>query len=139
MEDSNTTASATPPPALPPRLGTAKDPTRHHNRHHLFHSISQNHQNTNTLSLNSIILIISIISIVVASAIFLIIVMLRRLKSVRKHGNCKESSGISINKATSRFIAHTTIDFNYSPGNYTRFKNTHVINLLNIQFQSTNF
>ncbi|XVF41994.1 hypothetical protein PTKIN_Ptkin01aG0324500 [Pterospermum kingtungense] len=106
MEDSNTTAIA-PPPALSPGDYTNQ-------KHHLFHSISQNHQNSNTLSLNSIIIIVSIISIIVAFAMLLITVMLRRLNSVRKHGSCKES-GSGINKTTSRFIAHTTIDFNHSP------------------------
>ncbi|XWS58231.1 hypothetical protein CRYUN_Cryun08bG0016700 [Craigia yunnanensis] len=111
MEDSNTTATA-PPPAMPQGLSTAKNHTHH--KHHLFHSKSQNLQHSNSLSLNYIIIIIvSIISIVLVFAIFLTIVMLRRLKSVRKHGSCKESSGI--NNTGSRFIAHTTIDFNSSP------------------------
>ncbi|XWS64575.1 hypothetical protein CRYUN_Cryun05aG0015300 [Craigia yunnanensis] len=111
MEDSNTTTTA-PTPAMPPGLSTAKNHTHH--KHHHFHSISKNHQHSTILSLNFfIIIIVSIISIVVVSAIFLIIVMHRRLKSVRKHGGCKESSGI--NKTSSRFIAHTTIDFNSSP------------------------
>ncbi|XWS42428.1 hypothetical protein CRYUN_Cryun16bG0013400 [Craigia yunnanensis] len=111
MEYSNTTA-ITPPPAMPPGLSTAKNLTHH--KHHYFRSKYQNHQHSNSLSLNSIIIIIVfIISIVVVFTIFLIIVMLRRLKSVRKHGSCKESSGI--NNTSSRFIAHTTIDFNSSP------------------------
>ncbi|XVF06144.1 hypothetical protein REPUB_Repub06bG0022200 [Reevesia pubescens] len=114
MEDSNITATASPP-AMSPGLSTAKNHTHHH-KHNFFHSKSQNHQHSNTLSLNSIIVIIvSIISIVVVFAILLIIVMFRRLKSVRKHGSCKESGCINNTSRSSRFIAHTTIDFNSSP------------------------
>ncbi|XVE89718.1 hypothetical protein DITRI_Ditri20bG0018100 [Diplodiscus trichospermus] len=112
MEDSNTTA------AMPPALSSAKNHTPHMHVHHFNNSTSQTHQQSTTLSLNSIIVIIvSIISIMVFFAIFVIIVMLRRLKSVRNHGmSCKESNGINNNNnKSSRFIAHSTIDFNSSP------------------------
>ncbi|XVE62969.1 hypothetical protein DITRI_Ditri06bG0162100 [Diplodiscus trichospermus] len=112
MEESNTTATV---PAMPPKRTTAKNHTHHRHRH--FHSESRNHQhsNNNSLSLNSIIIIIvSIISVAVVLAILLLIVMLRRLKSVRKHGSCKESSGIK-NNTISGFISHTAIDFSSSP------------------------
>ncbi|KAK6233145.1 Protein kinase domain - like 10 [Theobroma cacao] len=109
MEDSNIAAA---PPAMPPGLSTAKNHTYHNP--HRFHSKSQNHQHGTNLSLNFIIIIIiSIILIIAVFAIFLIIALLRRRKSVRKHGSCKESG--SLNNTSSRFIAHNSINLNSSP------------------------
>ncbi|XP_039029228.1 probable serine/threonine-protein kinase PBL7 [Hibiscus syriacus] len=73
------------------------------------------HSTTNILPLNSIIVIVvSIVSLLLILAGFLIIVMLRRLKSVRKSGSCKESNG-GIHNPSFSFVAHTVIYFNSSP------------------------
>ncbi|GMI79295.1 hypothetical protein like AT1G54820 [Hibiscus trionum] len=52
------------------------------------------HSTTNILPLNPIVIVIvSVVSLVLILSVFLIIVMLRRLKSVGKRGSCKESGG----------------------------------------------
>ncbi|KAL4342048.1 hypothetical protein GQ457_08G005030 [Hibiscus cannabinus] len=96
MEDSRTTATAMSTPGL-----TAKNLSRH--------------QHNTGLSYNFIVIItLSLVSIVVVFAIFLIVVMFRRLKSVEKHNGCNESGSI-INSTSSRFIARTSINFESSP------------------------
>ncbi|OMO89240.1 hypothetical protein COLO4_19841 [Corchorus olitorius] len=109
MEDSsNITAIAAAMPS------GQKNHTLHHKHHGDDHFHSKSQQHSSFLSFNStIIIIISVVSVVVVLAIFLLIVMLRRLKSVRKNGSCKESGSTS--NSSSRFIAHTAIDFNSSP------------------------
>ncbi|KAK2640521.1 hypothetical protein Ddye_028316 [Dipteronia dyeriana] len=86
----------------------------HVHKHHFRHSSSQNmhHHQHGIFSFNSIIIIIvSIITVVVLLAIFLIIVLLRRLKSAKDNKtSCKD-----IQIGSSRFIAHTTINFTSSP------------------------
>ncbi|KAB1996069.1 hypothetical protein ES319_D13G205100v1 [Gossypium barbadense] len=101
--DSITSATATSP-----AMSTPKNHTHHH-----FHSMPQHNPN---LSFNSFVIIIaSIISILVVFAIFLLIVMFRRLKSVRKHDDSCNGSGSINNSTSSRFIAHTTVSLNCSP------------------------
>ncbi|GLT38311.1 hypothetical protein SLA2020_125680 [Shorea laevis] len=102
MEDSTTAAAARPPGSSGSAENLAyKDPYSH--------SQSPTHHH-DILSSNSIILIIvSIISICIVFAIFLVIVMLRRIKSARKNGSCNEKNN------SSRLIAHTATDFNCSP------------------------
>ncbi|KAL4377237.1 hypothetical protein GQ457_02G035900 [Hibiscus cannabinus] len=74
-----------------------------------------NHSYGHILPLNSIV-IVSIVSLVLILSVFLIIVMLRRLKSVRKTGSCKESGGGGgVHNTSCRFVVHTAIDFNSSP------------------------
>ncbi|KAK0601380.1 hypothetical protein LWI29_023738 [Acer saccharum] len=88
----------------------------HIHKHHFHHSSSQNmqpdHHHDGILSFNSIVIIIvSIITIIVLLAIFLIIALLRRLKSSKANKtSCKD-----IQIGSSRFIAHTTINFTSSP------------------------
>ncbi|GMJ11192.1 hypothetical protein like AT1G54820 [Hibiscus trionum] len=112
MEDSRTRATEPSPAMSTPGLSASKNHTHHH--HHV-DSIPRNHQHNTGLSFNSVIIIIlSLVSIILVFAIFLIIVMFRRLKSVGKHGSCNESGSIN-NSSSSRFIAHTTINFDSSP------------------------
>ncbi|KAK8520212.1 hypothetical protein V6N13_031326 [Hibiscus sabdariffa] len=122
MEDSKTTATEPSPAMSTPGFSTAKNRSHHlknnhhqHQHQHHFDSISRNHQHNTGLSFNSIIIIVlSLVSIVLVFAIFVIIVMFRRLKSVGKHGGCNESGSMN-NSSSSRFIAHTTINFDSSP------------------------
>ncbi|KAE8705561.1 Serine/threonine-protein kinase CDL1 [Hibiscus syriacus] len=115
MEDSKTTATEPSPAMSTPGLSTAKNHSHHlnHHHHHHFDSISRNNQHNTGLSFNSVVIIIlSLVSVVVVFAIFVIIVMFRRLKSVGKGDTCIESG--SINNST-RFTAHTTMNFDSSP------------------------
>ncbi|KDP23542.1 hypothetical protein JCGZ_23375 [Jatropha curcas] len=104
METSTTAASAAPGRPL----------GDHTLKHHHFHS-PQQHQNSIRISSTSILIIIlSIISVIVLLAILLIIVMLRRLKSA-KNTSSSVKDNCSINNASCRFIAHSTITFTSSP------------------------
>ncbi|GAV63192.1 Pkinase domain-containing protein [Cephalotus follicularis] len=68
------------------------------------------------LSFTSItIIIISVISILALLLVLLLVVMFRRLKSPKRNSNCKDISIINNTNSSSRFIAHTTINFTSSP------------------------
>ncbi|GMI84454.1 hypothetical protein like AT1G54820 [Hibiscus trionum] len=115
MADSKTTAIAALPAMSTPGLSTAKNHSHHLNHHHHFHSVSRNHQHNTSFSFNFIVIIIlSVVSIIVIFAIFLVIVMFRRLKSVGNHNSCNETGSVN-NSTSSRFIAHTTINSDSSP------------------------
>ncbi|KAE8728483.1 DNA excision repair protein ERCC-1 isoform 1 [Hibiscus syriacus] len=117
MEHSKTTVTEPSPGMSTTGLSTAKNHSHHLKHHHRhFNLISRNHQHNTGLSFNSIVIIIlSLVSVLVASAIFLIIVMFRRLKSVGKGDTCNESGSIN-NSTSSMFTAHTTMNFDSSPG-----------------------
>lgn len=89
---------------------TSDNGQHQHQHHHHHHGI---------LSSNSFLIIIaSIICITVLVAILVLILMLQRLKSARnKLTACRESnSSSSIHNSSNRFIPHTAINFDSSPG-----------------------
>ncbi|KAG2695481.1 hypothetical protein I3760_07G014600 [Carya illinoinensis] len=98
----------TQPPARP--LDTANNYTQ---GHHHTHSPTNSQHHGIFPSISTLIIIIAITSVVLLFVIFLIIIMLRRLKSTKNNSTAKEHN--SINNTSSRFIAHTTVNFNSSP------------------------
>ncbi|KAJ4719509.1 Protein kinase [Melia azedarach] len=92
----------------------ARNHTHKHYHHHSSSSEPHVPNHHGFLSLHSIIIIVvSIISFIVLLALFLLIIMLRRLKSSKDNGSLKDiNSGIN---NSSRFVAHTTINFTSSP------------------------
>ena len=106
-------------PASPPGPSTANNHTqKHHHLHSQIHSQSHHHGIFSSTSI--LILVISIIFIILLLAIILIIFLLRRLKSAKNNGNWKKHN--SMHNTRSRFIAHTTVNVNSSPGDYLFFK-----------------
>ncbi|KAJ6883573.1 hypothetical protein NC652_030726 [Populus alba x Populus x berolinensis] len=89
----------------------AKSHGNHTNKHHSLHSQLHDHRHGILSSTSILIIIISAISVVLVLTIFLIIAMVRRLKSSKNRGSCKDLSSCN----TSKFIAHTTISFTSSP------------------------
>ena len=102
-------------PASPPAPSTSNNHTqKHHHLHSQIHSQSHHHGIFSSTSI--LILVISIIFIILLLAIILIIFLLRRLKSAKNNGNWKKHN--SMHNTRSRFIAHTTVNVNSSPGDY---------------------
>ena len=94
-------------------LAPANNHTKKHH-HSLSSSQSHGHHHGIFSSISILILSISITFIVLFLVILLLIVLLRRLKSAKKNGTWKEHN--DINNTSSRFIAHTTVNINSSPG-----------------------
>jgi heme/copper-type cytochrome/quinol oxidase subunit 2 len=108
--------NSTDAPAMPLGFTAANNHTQ---EHHHSHPQTHGHHHAIFSSISILIIIISIASIAVIFAIFLIILMLRRLKSAKTNGTCKEHNSIT----SSRFVAHTTVTSNSSPGNDQLFSN----------------
>ncbi|KAH8490968.1 hypothetical protein H0E87_023194 [Populus deltoides] len=89
----------------------AKSHGNHTNKHHSLHSQLHDHHHGILSSTSILIVIISAISVVLVLTIFLIIAMLRRHKSSKNRGSCRDLSSCN----TSKFVAHTTISFTSSP------------------------
>ncbi|KAL9379042.1 hypothetical protein Peur_027524 [Populus x canadensis] len=89
----------------------AKSHGNHTNKHHSLHSQLHDHHHGILSSTSILVIIISAISVVLVLTIFLIIAMLRRLKSSKNRGSCRDLSSCN----TSKFVAHTTISFTSSP------------------------
>jgi len=96
----------------------AKSHGNHTNKHHSLHSQLHDHHHGILSSTSILIIIISAISVVLVLTIFLIIAMLRRLKSSKNRGSCRDLSSCN----TSKFVAHTNISFTSSPGNCSMSK-----------------
>ncbi|KAK9291380.1 hypothetical protein L1049_019326 [Liquidambar formosana] len=84
-----------------------------HNHHHLRSQSYNQHHHGILPSASILIIIIATISITILLAISLIIVMLRRIKSVKKYGSGKDIS--NINNTGGKSMAHGTISSNASP------------------------